>query len=429
MNILYLCDEYPPGRHGGIGTVVQLLAREMVRRGHHVIVAGYYDLGYGGQDRFIDQGVVVYRFRSFLDGPWWRNRESLVVRAGHRLAKMAGLRQWEIARGLSRYHSSLESLIQKYKIEIAERPDYNDYLQYCTRPTVLAPLSVPTVVKLHGTITYFLKEADQPAPQAVWDSERQMLEQADAVVSVSDYTAERTSAYFGYGKPITTLYNGIRTRIDTNGAVKDPNLVVFTGSLQEKKGIYQLAKAWNLVHVRLPQAQLKVFGRGMLDRVKRLLDPRAAGSVQFMGHVARTELFGHLAKASAAVFPSYAECFAMGPMEAMACGTTVIYTRRSSGPELITHGVDGLLVDPDDVEGLARQIEYVLREREKSDELARRGKERVTNNFDITVVARRHESFYLQLLAGSHKTTGPDIQPIPASAGAASRFAGSSNPA
>ena len=30
MNILYICDEYPPGKNGGIGTMVQVLGRELV---------------------------------------------------------------------------------------------------------------------------------------------------------------------------------------------------------------------------------------------------------------------------------------------------------------------------------------------------------------------------------------------------------------
>jgi glycogen synthase len=47
MNILFICDEYPPGRHGGIGTVVQLTARALVSQGHNVVVAGFYDWAYG----------------------------------------------------------------------------------------------------------------------------------------------------------------------------------------------------------------------------------------------------------------------------------------------------------------------------------------------------------------------------------------------
>ncbi len=398
MNVMYLCDEYPPGRHGGIGTVVRLLAREMAARGHRVVVAGYYDLGYQGQDRLEDDGVTVYRFRSPLDGTWWGMRESLPVRMAHRLATKTGVRHWDVNRTLPRYHAFLESLIREHRIQVVERPDYNDFVQYCKRPTALPPLSVPTVVKLHGTMTYFLKEANRPVPPVVFEVERRMLFQADALISVSEYTARQTARYFGYEKPIPVIYNGVDTQHHTNGIPKDPNLVVFSGSLQEKKGIFQLMKAWNRVHAIMPEARLRVFGRGQVERARALLDGRALESVAFMGHVPHEELFLWLSSASVAVFPSYAECFAMGPMEAMACGTAVIYSTLTSGPELITHGVDGLLCDPDDVGKLAVQICCLLRDPKLTGELAKRGKEKVFSSFAMDIVAKNHEEYYQSLI-------------------------------
>lgn len=47
MNILFICDEYPPGKNGGIGTVVQNLGRELVKQGHSIFVVGLYHFSYG----------------------------------------------------------------------------------------------------------------------------------------------------------------------------------------------------------------------------------------------------------------------------------------------------------------------------------------------------------------------------------------------
>ena len=38
MNILYLCDEYPPAKTGEIGTVTKVVAEAMVQKGHTVYV-------------------------------------------------------------------------------------------------------------------------------------------------------------------------------------------------------------------------------------------------------------------------------------------------------------------------------------------------------------------------------------------------------
>ena len=67
MNILYICDEYPPGRNGGIGTMVQVLGRELVKQGHNVYVAGLYSYRYGGNNFEEDKGVKVWRLRYGLN--------------------------------------------------------------------------------------------------------------------------------------------------------------------------------------------------------------------------------------------------------------------------------------------------------------------------------------------------------------------------
>src|SRR5476651_1059807 len=107
MNILYLCDEYPPGHHGGIGTSVQLLARELVKQGHKVIVAGLYSLGYGGENKYEDEGVKIYRFRMGLDSKWFDDHQSMMVRISKRILRDTGIMEWDIKRSLVNYKKKL----------------------------------------------------------------------------------------------------------------------------------------------------------------------------------------------------------------------------------------------------------------------------------------------------------------------------------
>ena len=67
MTILYICNEYPPGKMGGIGSITQTLARAMVNAGHTVLVAGLYLPGYGEADHETDHGVKVWRKRLKVD--------------------------------------------------------------------------------------------------------------------------------------------------------------------------------------------------------------------------------------------------------------------------------------------------------------------------------------------------------------------------
>lgn len=398
MNILYLCDEYPPGRHGGIGTAVQLLAREMVCQGHKVVVAGFYDWGYGEKDYFVDEGVEVHRFRRRLDSSLLKKQDMLPVRAMYKLLKVSGIFHIDIEKSLERYKEFLEKLIKQYAIDVIEMPDYNDYMRFANKAVYFPELSVPVVVKLHGSMTYIARENNVHLPQFIYDMEADIMQKASAIVSVSEYGVGKLREYFNYDKPVAVLHNGINIKEIDADEPKVPGKVIFTGTLNENKGIYQLIKAWNLVKAKVPDAELTVFGKGPVQKIQAYLKPEVLPSVSFKGHVPRKELFKELCSASVAVFPSYAENFAFAPMEAMACGTAVVYTSRSSGPELITNKVNGMLVDPGDTDEIADAITYLLQNPDVCVQFAKEGKKRVIEEFDIKTVAQKHIVFYQKLI-------------------------------
>lgn len=399
MNILYLCDEYPPGQHGGIGTLVQLLAREMVKQGHKVVVAGLYSPGYGGNDKFDDEGVNVYRFRRMFDIKRVTNQQSLIFKAANRVLKDVGLMEWDIKRSLRLYQQRLENIIIQYKIDIVEMPDYNDYVRFCKTYIPFPKLSVPVVVKLNGSITYFNTEAGKPTPAHLVKMEQAILNQAAAVSSASKYTAQKSATCLSYSNKVEVLYNGINTNISIVNKNKNPKQVIFTGTLVTKKGIYQLAKAWNIVIQNMPDARLLVLGKGDQQKVIELLSPAAIKTATFMGHVATAQLYQHLSNSAVSVFPSYSEAFALAPLEAMACGTAVINPTRTSGPELITDNVNGLLIDPDNITQIADAILLLLNDQQLCATLAKKGNETVKELFDISKVAEQNFRFYEGVLS------------------------------
>lgn len=401
MNILLLCDEYPPGRHGGIGTVVQMQAREMVRQGHNVVVAGFYDWGYGGEDEFDDKGVKVYRFRRGLSSNLLNKQDALTVRAVYRILRTTGVFQWDIKNSLQRYFEFIEKIITDHNIDIIEMPDYNDYVRFCNSYVAFPKFSVPVIAKLHGSLTYIGYMNEKDIPPHWQQMEHDILLQANKVCGVSHYRADMANKIGEFAGEIDVLYNGIDTSIIGDYETKHPKRIVFTGSLTENKGIYQLVKAWNIVNEQLPDAELYLFGKGPVDRIKEGLTEAAKDTVHFMGHVDRERLFQYLGEAQAAIFPSFAESFALGPMEAMACGTPIIYTSRTSGPELIANEVDGLLVDPADEQAMASQMLRLLTDNDLASRLAKEGKRKVEENFDISVVVAKHIDYYKELLAKS----------------------------
>jgi len=398
MNILYLCDEYPPGRHGGIGTSVRLLARQMVKLGHNVVVAGLYGPGYGGKDEFDDKDVKVYRFRRGFDFKFLGDETSLASRVGIGLLMTSGFLEQDIKKSLAVYKIKLEEIISQHEIEIVEMPDYNDYIRFCSSNVLFPRLSAPVVIKMNGSITYFNAEAGKPTADHILKMEQTILNQAAAVAAVSKYTAVKSAECLSYDKDIEVLPNGIDTNIHAKSVAKNPMQVIFTGTLVAKKGVYQLAKAWNIVHRQIPDARLLVLGKGSQQKVIAFLGAEAVKSVIFKGHVSTGELYGYLQSSVVSVFPSYAEAFALAPLEAMACGTAVINSNRTSGPELVENESDGLLIDPDDVEQIAKAIIRLLSNVDFRETLAKNGNAKVKREFEIGKIAKDNVRFYQKVL-------------------------------
>jgi glycosyltransferase involved in cell wall biosynthesis len=83
--------------------------------------------------------------------------------------------------------------------------------------------------------------------------------------------------------------------------------------------------------------------------------------------------------------------------EAMATGLPVVATRVDGAPEAIQDGVSGILVEPGDVEGMARAVVELIRDPERRLSMGRAGLERVAA-WDIDSMVRSQESLYRKLL-------------------------------
>lgn len=408
MNILYLCDEYPPGPHGGVGTAVQLQARGIAQEGHRVIIAGFSFKKYGNRRKFEDGSVQIYRFGLLFSSRILRSNKSVFQRAVLKGIRSTGMLEWDIKYSFKRYYRILELLIRKYEIDIVEMTVGQYYMtQYFMLPlesySPFPKLSVPTIVKIHGSLPDTFLDSNRPFTTKLISMEKESLFRADAVCAVSNYSATKVREFYQYDKPIRVLYNAINLNEITTTDKKIPKVVIYTGTLSKNKGTYQLMKAWNIVASQHPDSVLWLYGKGSNTDIKEILDASIVSTVKFYGRLDRSHLLKELPKASIAVFPSYAENFAFAPMEAMASGTATIFTKRTSGPELIENGVDGILVDPDNVVEIADAIIYLLQNDAARAEMAMKGKKKIQEQFDIKTSVTNHLEYYREVINNSVK--------------------------
>ncbi len=367
-----MCPEYPPGAHGGIGTFTQVMARALVRSGHAVRVVGVYPNTWSGSEREDDGGVAVWRIvEPRIRGAWLLGRIQL-----YRL--------------VSRWSRTGE-------IDLVEVPDYQGWA------AGWPSLPVPVVARLHGSSVYLGSELSQRRNRATGWLERVSLRRVNAWCATSRYTAARSRELFKMDEAdIAVLYNPVDPLPVPDEGARQPGTVLFAGTLSAMKGVVSLINAWPQVKSACGTAQLHFYGKDTLveggQSMQAYLSSRLPAdlrsSVVFHGHVARNQLLDALCRTRVAVFPSFVESFANAPLEAMACGCPTVYTRRCSGPEVISDGVHGLLVEPDDPRAIADAITRLLEDRSLGIRLGEAGRERVRRQFASNAVVGENESFY-----------------------------------
>lgn len=141
--------------------------------------------------------------------------------------------------------------------------------------------------------------------------------------------------------------------------------LLYLGGFDQRKNLSTLLRAFALLVNKQQQARLVIAGKlpgrdsPLFPDPRRLVrDLDIVKRVSFTDWVPEEDKPALLSGAMAFVFPSLYEGFGLPAVEALACGTPVIASNRSSLPEVVGEG--GILVEPADVEALAEAMEALL---------------------------------------------------------------------
>ncbi len=188
---------------------------------------------------------------------------------------------------------------------------------------------------------------------------------ADRIIVISRHTAQEVETRLGV--PASKISICVPGAPDWPRRAHEPAsgaCFLFLGTLEPRKNLEVLLDAYARLLARAPDAPpLVLAGRVTATAaplVRRTRERPLAGHVELPGyidHAAKPALFG---RALAFVLPSHLEGFGLPAVEAMTVGVPVVAANRGALPESV--GPAGLLVDPDDAEGLAVVLYDLLRD-------------------------------------------------------------------
>lgn len=377
MKIAFLTPEFPhpkTGSSGGIGTSIQNMARALADIGHQPLVLVY---GQDADEHFEENGVSFYRIRNVkVKGlSWYFTRK-------------------KIQRVINRLHA-------EGKLEVVEAPDWTGITSFISAQCKIT-------IRLNGSDTYFCHLDRRPVKWANRFHEKRALQKADALLSVSRFTADLTNEIFGLHRDFTIIPNSIDTASFAPAGATSSQTILYFGTLIRKKGLLELPHIFNNVHESNPEAELVLVGRDAQDilsgsastwaLMQPLFTASARTKVTYRGGVPYSEIQSCIREAAVCVFPTFAEALPVSWIEAMAMQKAIVASDIGWAPEVIEDGVSGFLVHPAHHGLYAQKITDLLDNAALRETIGTAARHRVMSVFDTQVVARRNADYYQSLL-------------------------------
>ncbi|GCE25381.1 hypothetical protein KDA_08650 [Dictyobacter alpinus] len=194
--------------------------------------------------------------------------------------------------------------------------------------------------------------------------------------------------------------------------------ILCVARLQYPKGVDVLLHAWKRM-LNAPDSwrsdlkpRLLIAGNGQseeqLKRMAHELDIEE--SVVFLG--ARKDVIDLLHKCWGFVLPSRWEGMPNALLEAMSCEVPCIATNVSGSEDIVVDGVNALLVEPEDPQGLAVALQRLISDTELATRLARAGRETVVRDYQLINIADQFINFYRQTLHQESQTLSKVLEGV-----------------
>jgi colanic acid/amylovoran biosynthesis glycosyltransferase len=268
-------------------------------------------------------------------------------------------------------------------------------------------LNIPMVVSFYGIdMSYFPRLPEYAAELKL------LFADADMVLALGERMRQRLEALGCPAQKIRIQHVGadlkrfaFRPRSLQPG---EPVRFLFCGRFVEKKGVPYLLRAFAKVRAEVPNVQLTLIGDGVMrPEIEHLVGQLdLASSTRLLGMQPQDRVTEEMERTHLLVGPSVTAqngddeggVLTCG-LEGSAAGLPLIATRHADIPEQLVDGVNGLMVEERDVDGLAAAMTTLARAPERWPALGAAGRALIEERFDIEKETQTLEGHYAELLA------------------------------
>ena len=167
---------------------------------------------------------------------------------------------------------------------------------------------------------------------------------------------------------------------------KDEVLIGGVGNIEERKGYSEFVEVAKEVLKEVPTAKFLIFG-AVVDPVfaenlkRKIKDLGLEEKIIFMGFIKEVEkIFAIL---DILLFPTRHEPFGRVIIESFACKVPVISSDSGGPQEIIENGKDGFLFEPGDVNGMARCVVGLIKDKELADKITENAYQKFMRQFTV----------------------------------------------
>jgi glycosyltransferase involved in cell wall biosynthesis len=396
---------YPQHATDTQATYVHDINRHLARRGHRVTVVTPGNSTMPARDSFDGVDVVRFPMELPVDLTYGRVAQTRVNLMG-KVARLAVMAHYLEAQ----FRSTL-AVGREHGADVIHA-----HWAIPTGPAAVSAarrLGLPSVITMHGGDVYVNPEQgyDFPTRWYVRPALRWTLRKAGALTAITEDCRQHALRAGAPTRSMHLVFNGTDLRRFSPGPAGavdprfGPSMIFACRQLFPRKGIRFLVEAAAQLKPRFPDLKVVVAGDGferpdLIALAERL---GIARDVTFLGWVPNSELPQYYRAAALSVIPSLEEGFGIPAAEAMGCETAVVASDAGGLPEVVEHGVTGLIVPRGDASALAGAIGELLADPARRQRMGHAGRERALRLFDWDRSAEQFEQIYASIGAGARR--------------------------